>query len=73
MWSDHVRDGVIFRGHPKFRNGQKRNDWFIIEWLSSADDDDSETPSLVEGQILSGFYFKRGPSELTSCSRKWAL
>ena len=49
IWSDHVRDGVIIRGHPKYRNGQSWNDWVIIEWLPSSGDEDSGSPSLVEG------------------------
>jgi hypothetical protein len=70
IWSDHVRDGVIIRGHPKYRNGQSWNDWVIIEWLPSSGNEDSGSPSLVEGQIygfldLTEFNFNRGPGELT--------
>jgi len=30
--TDHVRDGVIFRGHPSYRGEGLWNDWVIVDW-----------------------------------------
>ena len=33
VWSEYRCDGILFRGHPRFRSRQAWNDWAMIEMM----------------------------------------
>ena len=63
VWSEYRCDGVLFRGHPRFRSEQAWNDWAMIEWptLVVGKDGESHIVNLdVVGQIY-GFIDLQDP------------
>jgi hypothetical protein len=58
VFTDHVRDGMIFRGHPSYRNGAAWNDWVFIKWFSK-EVDGEEKYDLIEGQIFGFIHLER--------------
>ena len=54
VWSEYRHDGMLFRGHSRFRGGQAWNDWALFEWKNSVLDKDGVsyiTTIGIEGKI----------------------
>ena len=63
IWSEYRHDGMLFRGHSRFRGGKAWNVWALFEWKNSVLDKDGVfyiTTIGIEGK-MHGFFDLHDP------------